>query len=80
MDMSCIKNLGVSWKSSTSTEITVNGGGGVLVEFQGEFVLMNFELLTFPHREIIKLSIHVYKMNQFIYRKRIFCVMLALFI
>ena len=32
--------------------------GWWLVEFQGEFFLMNFELLTFPCREIIKLSIH----------------------
>ena len=30
------------------------GGGGVLVEIQG-----NFELLTFLCREIIKLSIHI---------------------
>ena len=36
---------------------------------------MNFELLTFPCREMIKLSIHIYdvsKMNTFLYRKRIF--------
>ena len=32
----------------------------MLVEFQGEFFLMNFELLTFPCREMVKLSIHVY--------------------
>ena len=28
-----------------------------MVELQGELFLMNFELLTFPCREIIKLSI-----------------------
>ena len=36
-------------------------------------MLMNFELWTFPYREIIKLSIHIWhgsKMNPFIYRER----------
>ena len=35
-------------------------GGGVLVEIQGNIFLMNFELLTFPCREMTKLSIHIY--------------------
>ena len=35
-------------------------GGGVLVEFRGDmFFLMNFELLTFLCRQMIKLSIHI---------------------
>ena len=34
-------------------------GGGVLVEIQGNIFLMNFDLLTFPCREMIKLSIHI---------------------
>ena len=34
-------------------------GGGVLVEIQGNIFLMNFELLTFPCREMIKLAIHI---------------------
>ena len=33
--------------------------GGVLVEIQLNIFLMNFELLTFPFREMIKLSIHI---------------------
>ena len=33
--------------------------GGWLVEIQGNLFLMNFELLTFPCREMIKLSIHM---------------------
>ena len=40
---------------------------------------MSFELLPFPRREMIKLAIHILhvsKRNPFIYRKRIFCVML----
>ena len=32
------------------------------VEFQGGILLMNFELLTFLCRQIIKLSIHIYDM------------------
>ena len=53
----------------------------------GDFCLKNFELLIFSCREMIKRSIHtlydVSKINSFIYRKRIFCVItviLALFI
>ena len=42
----------------------------------GNFFLMNFELLTFPCREMIKLSGHAYTCFQnesiSIYRKRIF--------
>ena len=34
--------------------------GGVLVEFQGGIFFMNFELLTFLCRQMIKLSIHVW--------------------
>ena len=44
-------------------------------KFRGIFFLMNFELLTFPCREMIKLSIHIWhdsKMNPFLYRKRLF--------
>ena len=44
---------------------------------------MNFELLTFPCREIIKLSYiilyDVSKINKFIYRKGIFCVITVIF-
>ena len=50
-------------------------GGGCWSKFRGIFFLMNFELLTFPCREMIKLSIHIWhdsKMNPFLYRKRIF--------
>ena len=54
---------------------------------RGIFFLKNFELLIFSCREIIKRSIHILydvsKINSFIYRKRIFCVItviLALFI
>ena len=49
---------------------------GVAGRDSGEFYfLLKFELLTFPCREMIKLSIHIWhisKMNLFIYRKRIF--------
>ena len=58
-------------------------GGGCWSNFRGNIFLLNFELLTFLCRQMIKLSIHIChdsKINQFIYRKRISCVMLALFV
>ena len=68
---------------NNTTNVNLFFGGGGAGRDSGEFVLINFELLTFPCREMIKLSIHishVFKMNPFLYRKRIFCVVLALFI
>ena len=45
-----------------------NGLRGVAGRDSGEFVLMNFELLTFPCREMIKLSIHMsFFQNESIY-------------
>ena len=42
------------------THYTISGlrGGGAGRD-SGEFFLMDFELLTFPCREMIKLSIHI---------------------
>ena len=37
--------------------VSLKGGGWS--RFGGNFFLMNFELLTFPCREMIKLSIHI---------------------
>ena len=48
---------------------------GVAARISGGIFFMNFELLTFPCREMIKFSIHIYdvsKMNPFIYRICIF--------
>ena len=59
----------------------IKGGAGGFSG--GKFFLMNLELLTFLCKQMIKLSIHTghdSKMNPFIYRKRISCVMLALFV
>ena len=36
----------------------------VLVEFQGKFILMNFELLTFHCREMVTLSIHLWHVSK----------------
>ena len=50
-------------------------GGGCWSKFRGIFFLMNFELLTSPCREMIKLSIHIWhdsKINPFLYIKSIF--------
>ena len=54
----------------------VKAGGGGANRNSWEFLfLMNFELLTFPCRDMIKLSIHIWrvsKINPFLYRERNF--------
>ena len=53
---------------------------GVAGRDSGEFFLMNFELLRNDQTIHTYIIWHGSKMNPFIYRKRIFCVMLALFV
>ena len=48
---------------------------GVAGRDSGEFCLMNFELLTFPCREMIKLSIHdMFPKGNHLYTEKACCV------